>query len=289
MEKSILRKITKDALINWDYEHETEEEKERVAEEKLSKMENPKAGEPIENEVVYGSVESAIAGMKEILGLDGEIIARMRRDIVTAETMSPEVAQVIRNEISVDKILDILTLIHNGWVRENGNKFEARPKNYQFTHLELLPFQEAVADLLFVEPILEATSVKVNREELKRRFLERQQEFLRSHKIYSRDDLQKALETGSKFYSPLEGVATNKGNKQGEAFLITDLLQDKEIAEKMALQIEEKAKLVYPERKHDAREARVFAGDTESLKIEQMIVDDIHNEQNRGNDNRTKK
>ena len=27
MKKSILRTITKDALINWDYEHETTEEK----------------------------------------------------------------------------------------------------------------------------------------------------------------------------------------------------------------------------------------------------------------------
>lgn len=247
MKKSILRTITKDALINWDYDHETMEEKEKAAEERLATIENPEIGEPIYNDVVNGSVESAIRGLKEVLKLDDEMVKKLREDIVTKNEVSPEVAEKLHNLFSNEKLLDVLSLIHDGWVKENGNKFEGRPKNYQFVQLELLPFEEAVADLLFIKPILEAAGIQVDMERLEKDFSRRQKKFILKNGIRSTEDLKEKIQSGAEFYPALAGVKTNKGNKEGPDYEITELLKDDTISSKMAKQIEDKAKLVYTE------------------------------------------
>lgn len=69
------------------------------------------------------------------------------------------------------KTLFILESVHNGWVKDNVKKFnkEGREnKRYQHLPLEIIGWKEAKADLLFVEPILNAIGVELNEEKLEK-------------------------------------------------------------------------------------------------------------------------
>ena len=59
--------------------------------------------------------------------------------------------------------IDVLSDVHNQWVKDNEKKFfdpKRENKMYQFMPLSLIGFEEAKSDLLFVEPILKACGYK---------------------------------------------------------------------------------------------------------------------------------
>ena len=159
--------------------------------------------------------------------------------------MSAELAEEIKTRMKSkgleETIIEILSVVHDGWVKDNPNKFEARPKNYQFVDLRLLDFKEASLDLLFLQPILEACGIEVNIEALKEKFLQMQEEFKRENGIVSERTLAEKIATGAEFYPALAGLETNKGVKGGEKVLISELLKDEEILRKMVAQVSDKA------------------------------------------------
>lgn len=142
-------------------------------------------------------------------------------------------------------VIEILSVIHDNWVKSNGNKFEdpkRMGKLYQFVDLKLLDFGEAKLDLLFLQPILEANGITLDEVALQQEFLQEQKEFLDTHGIKDQADLKEKLGQGAEFYPPLEGVTTSKG-KTAEPVLITDRLQDSLIVEKMTEQVAQRAQV----------------------------------------------
>ena len=67
-------------------------------------------------------------------------------------------------------VLDVLSDIHKDWIEDNIRKLRdpsRMNKRYQAMPLELIGFQEAKSDLLFVEPILNASGLELDEQKLK--------------------------------------------------------------------------------------------------------------------------
>jgi len=199
--------------------------------------------------ITWGSEVAAINGIARVLNLDSEDVEKLvgtkenDGEIYTQEVISEDIASKIRSAITrVDKteaVLDILSSIHDEWVKNNSNNFlkvnengERRNKERQFVPLELLDWGEVKSDLLFLKPILEASGIEVDENELWDRFLVVQQEFLIDNGITSHEKLVEFLSNGAKSYPALEGIETKFGGN------IEELLKDSRIAYNMARQIE---------------------------------------------------
>ena len=198
---------------------------------------------------------ASVIGIVRTLGLDDKIIDQLIGElddekmpigngiIYTSETIPEEIASQIASKIrgsdSSKNVLNILSTVHDSWVRNNPNNFmkvndegKRRNKERQFVPLQLLNWAEVENDLVFLKPILEAAGIEIDIEALKREFGIMQQEYLIDNKIFSHEDLVNHLMKGSKKYEALEGLETKFGGK------IDDLLQEQQIAEETATQIE---------------------------------------------------
>ena len=193
--------------------------------------------------ITWGSEISSIKGIISVLDLNPELEQQIIEDVYTKETISEDIAQEISSKVDNLAIIDILSVVHDEWVKNNPNNFlrvnkdkngqdKPRNKEYQFVPLEMLSWKEAKSDLLFLKPILEAAGVEVDETALQQQFELAQKEFLIDKKIYSRDNLEAALKCGASFYPALEGLETKNGGN------ICKLLQNDEIVKRMAGQIE---------------------------------------------------
>lgn len=239
-ENTIMGKITQDALMNWNGLSKEE------AEQKTREL---GSAEKANAEVTYGSEINSINGIAQILGLSSDEIKTLTNDVNTREAVSQDLAAKVKSKMEERgleaSVIDVLSVIHDGWVRDNGNKFEdpkRMGKLYQFVDLKLLDYNEAKADLLFLQPILEASGIKLDEVALEQEFLKEQKEFLQENGIKNREDLKSNLEKGAEFYEALEGITTTKG-KTAEPELITDRLQDTQVLEEMTNQVAEKTQL----------------------------------------------
>lgn len=231
--------------------------------ESLKALNDPKE---INQEITYDSENYCIDGLAQILGLSEEEVNQMKSEIYTKSEFSPELADKIRNGmegVGLEKgIVDILSVVHDGWVSRNGNNFEGRPKNFQFVDFRLLTYSEARKDLYFVKPILEACGIEVDEEKVKGEFMDGQKQYIAEKGIDSHDALVRLLQKGADLYPVLEGISTNKKNEEGPSYLITDLLADPEVAERTASQIEAEFKReLDKENEHTKGEAKAFANE----------------------------
>lgn len=258
--KTVMGGIARDALMNWNGLSREEAE---------TKVEEFGTADVARDNVTYGSELNSIKGIAKAIGLDEKQVEQLTNDINTQSQVSTDLAKEIRARIESKglegTIIEILSVVHDGWVRDNANKFEARPKNYQFVDLRLLDFKEASLDLLFLQPILEACGIEINIKELKEKFLQVQEEFKKENGIVSERTLAEKISTGAEFYPVLEGLETNKGVKGGEKVLITDLLKDEEILHKMVSQVSDKANV--PQFSLKDREAMLAELGEEAEKI----------------------
>lgn len=265
---TVMGKITRGALMNWNG---------LSAEEAAAKTEELGSAEKANNEVTYGSQMASIEGIGQILGLTTEEIQRMTNDINTREAVSEELANKVKTKLEErglnSSIIEILSVIHDNWVKSNGNKFEdpkRMGKLYQFVDLKLLDFGEAKLDLLFLQPILEANGIEIDEVALQQEFLREQKEFLDAHGIKDAADLKEKLGQGAAFYPPLEGVTTSKG-KTAEPELITDRLQDSLIIEKMTEQVAQRAQV--PEKTVDLDQVQEVAETLPKSKLQDTTKD----------------
>lgn len=222
--ESIEMKIARTAASNWG-------------------QEQPKDLEEAKG-ITCGSEVSAISGIIQVLGLNPELQEKMIEDVYTKEIITPDIALEIKKAIEPNKdeafascersIVNMLSVIHDGWVKSNSNKFlqEGRNKEYQFSPLMLLDWKEAKSDLLFLKPILEAAGIKIDEKEIEQEFEIMQKEFLIDKGLTSHEALVEFVGNGAKSYPAIEGIETKNGGN------IEALLRDKDIAEKMAIQIE---------------------------------------------------
>lgn len=128
LKDTVMGKITKDALMNWN--GLTEEEAERKVQE-FGTAENAR------DSVTYGSELAAIDGIAKVVELSDEEKEALTEAIYTQGTVPEEIAMKMREKFSSDKsaVISVLSDIHDNWVRDNGNKFDGRMKNYQFVDL----------------------------------------------------------------------------------------------------------------------------------------------------------
>jgi len=257
---TVMGQITRDALMNWNGLGLEDAEKQ---------VQEYGSADIASNNVTYGSELNSIKGIAQAIGLTEEQTKQLVADINTQDRVSPELASEISARIQSkgleQTIIEILDVVHDSWVKDNPNKFEARPKNYQFVTLKLLDFKEASLDLLFLQPILEACGLNINTMALKDEFLQEQEQYLQEQAIYSHEDLVAKLSMGAEFYPILEGLETNKGVKEGEKTPITELLKDSAIVEKMATQVEER--IVIPSMSLELKETELKALESEEKTI----------------------
>jgi len=190
--------------------------------------------------ITWGSEISSIKGIVSVLGLNPELEEQIVEDVYTKDTISEDIAQEIRSKINNETIIDILSVVHDEWVKNNPNNFlrinkengqdKPRNKEYQFVPLQMLSWKEAKSDLLFLKPILEASGVEIDEKAIEQQFEIAQKEFLIDQKIYSTEQLKAALKYYN-IYPVLDGLETKNGGN------IRDLLKDDEILDKMVGQI----------------------------------------------------
>ena len=263
--ETVMGKITQGALMNWNG---------LSAEEAAAKTEELGDAKTASDNVTYGSEMASIEGISQILGLSKEEIEIMTNDINTREAVSQELAEKVKTQLEERglnaSVIEILSVIHDNWVKSNGNKFEdpkRMGKLYQFVDLKLLDFKEAKLDLLFLKSILEANGIELDEVALQQEFLQEQREFLEANGIKDKVDLQEKLGQGASFYPPLEGVTTSKG-KTAEPELITDRLQDSTIIESMTEQVAQRAQV--PERTKETVSIEQIEEVAETLPISQV-------------------
>lgn len=126
-------------------------------------------------------------------------------------------------------IMDTLFSVHDGWVKDNVKKFDAREKKYQHMPSELIGWNEVKSDLLFVKPIFETGGIEVNEQELEDVYNERVKEFFLKNDIKNKDDLANLISQGENFYPALAGY--------GET--LNEIKNPAVIQEKILPQIEE--------------------------------------------------
>lgn len=227
MENSIEMKIAKIAAQKWEQaEPTTLEEAKKITDR---------------------SEISAAKGIVSVLGLNPEVETKLLDNIYNKESISPEIAsQISAGYISnidafgsgASSIINILSVIHDEWVKRFPDKFlqEGRNKEYQFTPLMLLSWKEAKSDLVFLKPILESAGIQVDEKDIEAQFEVMQKEFLIDNNLTSHESIVSAI-SDKKFYPALEGLETKNGGN------IQELIMQNDIAEKMAKQIEKQVSI----------------------------------------------
>ena len=211
----------------------------------------PKTLEEAMNKTGKSEIASVI-GIIKTLGLDDSIAQKLIGTldekgkpigdgiIYTQESIPQDIAEQFKDGLEgsgkYKKILDILSTVHDNWVKNNQDNFlkPGRNRERQFVPLEMLDWDEVVNDLVFLKPILEAAGMEVEPEALKREFEIRQKEYMIDNELYSHEDLVDHLMKGSEAYGTLEALETKNGGN------IDSLLQQQEIAETMAGQMEKR-------------------------------------------------
>ena len=255
--ESIEMKIAKTAAKNWGQDEPTN-------------LEEAKG-------ITWGSEEAAIDGILSVLGIDKNEKQNLMNDIYTNDKISTSNAMQIKRALEANgtskSVIDMLSVIHDQWVKNNPNKFlqPDRNKEYQFTNLMLLNWKEANSDLLFLKPIIEACNIKLDDKDIEETFNNMQKDYLEKNNISSHEDLVNKLSQGDSFYPALNGIETEHGGN------ISKLLQNPEIANKMARQIEERIQIKQNTIEHSSKEAEVFA--TERSDAEKVIQQEASKEQ----------
>lgn len=110
------------------------------------------------------------------------------------------------NNNTADFTIDALEAIHNTWVSDNENKFFKEGRNAEFQHMpiELIGWDEAKKDLLFLNPILQKMGISNSEQELEESYEEKQKRFNQIHDITNKETLLEEISKGKEFYNVLQ-------------------------------------------------------------------------------------
>lgn len=193
--------IAKKALINWN----------GLTEQEATEKINNETVEQLESQVyAMDSVKFAVIGIGKEIGLTEEEIT----NFFTVAVNGPENSELFNlisskiSGISEQQKLNILSVIHDGWVVSNSsektfNKKVDRQQLRQYAPLELIGWNEVKSDLLFLEPILSSVGVSVNEETLQKAYHERVADYLENQNINNQTDLINLISQGKAYYSVL--------------------------------------------------------------------------------------
>lgn len=205
---TIYRQVAKAALMSWN----------GLSEEEAEKAVTESTFDELEGQVwATGSLSYAVDAIAKIYGMNEEEKATFTNIVIDKENaFIPAEHQEFLSKMQEkeqmfggDKcVLAILSAIHDGWVKDNGKKFnqEGREgKRYQHLPLMLIGWKEAKADLLFLAPIIKqiTKNYELSEESLKQTYENRVPSYLEKKGIDTKSKLVSKIMEGSDFYAPL--------------------------------------------------------------------------------------
>lgn len=205
---TIYRQVAKVALMSWN----------GLSEEEAEKAVTESTFDELEGQVwATGSLSYAVDAIAKIYGMNEEEKATFTNIVIDKENaFIPAEHQEFLSKMQEkeqmfggDKcVLAILSAIHDGWVKDNGKKFnqEGREgKRYQHLPLMLIGWKEAKADLLFLAPIIKQITkdYELSEESLKQTYENRVPSYLEKKGINTKSKLVSKIMEGSDFYAPL--------------------------------------------------------------------------------------
>lgn len=163
-----------------------------------------------------GSMQYAIDYLAKVMNFNDEqkkefadaVFAKDHVEVDVADKMQFDRAGKRLAEVKDQNamIIDTLSAIHDGWVKDNAKKFNFVLRDgtrFQHLPIELIGWEEAKLDLLFLQPILEAVGVKVDMAALEKAYNKKVAKYFVHHNLTSTEDLAKLIEKGKDFYAPL--------------------------------------------------------------------------------------
>ena len=202
--------IAKDALMNWNG-LTLDEANNKVINESVDELEGQ----------VYAknSIGYAISSLSQNLGLTEEEIKQFYDAVINGPINSSIFTTVSKKARQVENYndleLSVLSAIHDGWVIDNSNDktFQKKMDNgqlRQYAPLELIGWNEAKSDLLFLEPILKSISVPVKLNELEKAYYEKVNEYANQMSISDPESLLEVVSQGKDYYPVLPEELSKK-------------------------------------------------------------------------------
>lgn len=189
------REVAKKALMSW-YKLSNEEAEEEVIKKSFAELEE-KVG-------AAGSMNAAIDGLTGNLSDEEREAFRnavINKDKVFLDDEDSKVLENAQKKLGVstadsDSVLKVLSAVHDFWVTSNAKKFNIYKRNLKkFQHLpfELIGWDEAKLDLLFVEPIYNALGYDIEDQALSDTFTLQTFDYLDKNGIHTQSDLAKFI------------------------------------------------------------------------------------------------
>lgn len=209
--------VARQALMNWK----------GLSEEEADKVISEQSFDKIEGQVwATGSMNYAIEGIRRSLDLSEQEMTALHDGVYEGENLEDLKEFKSLNTDPNSTILDTLSAVHDGWVKDNQKKFFARDKKYQHLPLELIGWEEAKLDLLFVKPIMEAMGIEIDESALEEAYNKRAEKFKEDKGIKTKDDLREAISRGAEFYPALKGQKDILYALQNQAFVSAFVLKE---------------------------------------------------------------
>lgn len=208
------------------------------------------------------SVEGGANSIGKRIGLSEEKIKEFNHASIHGPADAP-IFKIVGDRIPKDNLykfmIDILSDVHDVWVKNNSKKFNSvnikngqkvpRAKEYQHLPLQLIGFDEVKLDLIYVEPIVNACGIEIDEKELKAEYDKSVEDFFIENNAKKISDFHDEIMKGENFYPALEGQDNvNELLKQG--WYVSDIVlpqveekgigKDKESLEKIYQNIEQR-------------------------------------------------
>ena len=208
------------------------------------------------------SVEAGVDSIGKRVSLSKEEIKDFNYASINGPADSP-IFKIVEDKIPKENLymfmIDILSDVHDVWVKTNSKKFNAttikdgveipRAKEYQHLPLQLIGFDEVKYDLIYVEPIANACGIEIDKKKLKEAYDKSVEDFFIKYNAKKISDFHDEIMKGEEFYPALEGQDNvNKLLKQG--WYVSDIIipqveekgvgKDKESLEKIYQNIEQR-------------------------------------------------
>ena len=202
------KRIAKDALVNWN----------GLTEAEAMIIANIQPVEDLEKSVgALGSVTHAVEGIAREISLTEEEQKEFLDAVINGPVDSPifEIVSKQAEGFTPEQELSVLEAIHDEWVIDNSNDktFEKKVNKgqlRQYAPLELIGWNEAKSDLLFLNPILESIGVKIEEKTLSESYYEAVDDYLELMDINNKDDLEETLSSGRLYYPILPVELSSK-------------------------------------------------------------------------------
>ncbi len=198
------RKAAQKAMIQFD-KLDADDAYTRARDEDLDTLES--------HTYVRTSLDPALIAIAQYLNLTSLEFEELRKEVFTG-TGDKKVLEKIQEKMGKIRnkemfTIQILSDVHDHWIEQNGSdiKLEKKTNNkqlFQYTPLELIGWEEAKKDLLFVLPILEVLGYIPKEKELDIQYHRRVAFYLGEYHIHDFKTVQEMIAGGEGYFSDMD-------------------------------------------------------------------------------------